>query len=79
MAALIDAGAPVDRLRDELAKLRLPGWELSVREVMKGAFRATKVDVVIDRSAHHAHRSLSDILAILERSEERRVGKECRL
>ena len=68
MASLIDAGAPVDRLRDELAKLGLPGWELSVREVMKGPFRATKVDVVIDRSAHHAHRSLSDILAILEAS-----------
>jgi uncharacterized protein (TIGR00299 family) protein len=68
MASLIDAGAPVDRLRDELAKLGLPGWELSVREVMKGPFRATKVDVVIDRAAHRAHRSLSDILAILEAS-----------
>jgi hypothetical protein len=66
MASLIDAGAPLDRLRDELAKLGLPGWELRVREVMKGAFRATKVDVVIDHSAHHAHRSLSDILAILQ-------------
>jgi uncharacterized protein (TIGR00299 family) protein len=68
MAALIDAGAPLDRLRAELARLRLSGWELSVREVMKGPFRATKVDVVIDRHAHHAHRSLSDILAILEAS-----------
>jgi hypothetical protein len=68
MAGLIDAGAPLDQLRGELAKLGLPGWELSVREVMKGAFRATKVDVVIDRSAHHAHRSLGDILAILETS-----------
>jgi uncharacterized protein (TIGR00299 family) protein len=69
MASLIDAGAPVARLREELAKLRLPGWELSVREVMRGAFRATKVDVVIDREAHHAHRSLGDILAILEASD----------
>ena len=69
MASLIDAGAPVDRLREELAKLRLPGWELSVREVMRGAFRATKVDVVIDHRARHAHRSLGDILAILEASD----------
>ena len=68
MASLIDAGAPVDRLRGELAKLGLPGWDLQVREVMKGPFRATKVDVVIDRSAHQVHRSLSDILAILEAS-----------
>jgi uncharacterized protein (TIGR00299 family) protein len=67
MASLIDAGAPVDRLRQELAKLGVPGWELQVREVMKGPFRATKVDVVIDR-ASHPHRSLGDILAILEAS-----------
>jgi uncharacterized protein (TIGR00299 family) protein len=69
MASLIDAGAPVDRLREELAKLRLPGWELGVREVMRGAFRATKVDVVIDHRTHHPHRSLGDILAILEASD----------
>jgi uncharacterized protein (TIGR00299 family) protein len=69
MASLIDAGAPVDRLREELAKLSLPGWELNVREVMKGPFRATKVDVVIDHAAHHAHRSLADILAILQASD----------
>ena len=69
MASLIDAGAPVDRLREELAKLRLPGWELGVREVMRGAFRATKVDVVIDHSAHQVHRSLGDILIILDASD----------
>jgi len=68
MAALIDAGAPVDRVREELTKLSLEGWELAMREVRKGAFRATKVDVEIDRTAHHVHRSLGDILAILEGS-----------
>jgi len=36
--------------------------------VRKGAFRATKVDVEIDHAAHHVHRSLGDILAILEGS-----------
>jgi pyridinium-3,5-bisthiocarboxylic acid mononucleotide nickel chelatase len=68
LAALIDAGAPVDRLRAELAKLGLGGWSLRVREVMKGAFRATKVDVDVDPAAHRHHRRLSDILAILEAS-----------
>jgi hypothetical protein len=68
MAALIDAGAPVDRLRGELGKLGLGGWELRVREVRKGAFRATKVDVVVDASAHRVHRSLGDILSILDAS-----------
>jgi pyridinium-3,5-bisthiocarboxylic acid mononucleotide nickel chelatase len=67
MASLLDAGVSRARLEDELGKLRLPGWRLAVREVMKGDFRATKVDVEIDREAHH-HRSLNDILEILERS-----------
>jgi len=67
IASLLDAGVSRARLEDELAKLGLPGWRLAVREVMKGDFRATKVDVEIDREAHH-HRSLSDILEILERS-----------
>src|SRR6266545_4768074 len=68
MAALIDAGAPVDRLRGELDKLGLGGWQLSVREVKKGAFRATKVDVLVDAASHRVHRSLGDILWILDAS-----------
>jgi hypothetical protein len=68
MASLLDAGVSPARLREELAKLALPGWMLVVREVMKGDFRATKVDVEIDGDAHRHHRSLRDILDILERS-----------
>ena len=69
MGALVDAGAPFERLRDTLHGLAVPGWELTRREVMKGVFRATKVDVDIDESADHPHRSLGDILHILEASE----------
>ena len=68
MASLLDAGVSLERLRVELAKLALPGWSLVARQVMKGAFRATKVDVEIDAGAHRHHRSLRDILDILERS-----------
>jgi pyridinium-3,5-bisthiocarboxylic acid mononucleotide nickel chelatase len=68
MASLVDAGVPLERLRAELAKLGLPGWTLVARQVMKGAFRATKVDVEIDANAHRHHRSLRDILDILEAS-----------
>src|SRR2546428_10249713 len=68
MAALIDAGAPLEALRRELRKLPLEGWELVAREVRKGAFRATKVDVEIDRRAHVRHRTLGDVLAIVEQS-----------
>jgi uncharacterized protein (TIGR00299 family) protein len=68
MAALVDAGVPFEAFRAELRKLALPGWDLVRREVKKGAFRATKVDVDIDRAAHQHHRSLADILSILEAS-----------
>jgi len=68
MASLVDAGVPLSALRAELGKLPLEGWTISAREVRKGAFRATKVDVEIDHHAHRHHRSLGDILDILERS-----------
>src|SRR5438477_20934 len=68
MASLVDAGVDVAALRAELARLPLQGWALTAREVRKGAFRATKVDVEVDREAHRHHRSLRDILDILERS-----------
>src|SRR5436190_9299797 len=68
VAALVDAGAPLDALRHELEKLPLEGWKLVAREVRKAGFRATKVDVDIDPRAHQHHRTLGDILASLERS-----------
>src|SRR4029434_6756080 len=68
MASLLDAGVPLAALKAGLGKLALPGWELRAREVMKGAFRATKVDVEIDKNAHQHRRSLRDILEILQNS-----------
>jgi len=68
MAALVDAGVPLAALRAEIEKLPVEGWTITAREVRKGAFRATKVDVGVDRQTHQPHRSLGDILAILERS-----------
>jgi hypothetical protein len=68
MGALVDAGVPFEAFRTELRKLALPGWDLVRREVMKGAFRGTKVDVEIDAAAHRHERSLADIHAILDAS-----------
>jgi uncharacterized protein (TIGR00299 family) protein len=68
LGALVDAGVSIDALRVELASLPLEGWSISAREVMRGAFRATKVDVAVDERHHHQHharRTLGDVLAIL--------------
>ena len=45
LGALVDAGVPFEALRGELARMPLGGYTLERREVMKGPFRATKVDV----------------------------------
>jgi pyridinium-3,5-bisthiocarboxylic acid mononucleotide nickel chelatase len=54
MGALVDAGVPFEALRAELAKLGLPGFTLERREVMKGVFRATKVNVHVHDHDHGA-------------------------
>ena len=68
LGACVDAGAPFEALRAELRKLALPGWDLRLTEVRRGAFRAAKVDVDIDGGRHHHHRNLGDIVAILRGS-----------
>ena len=83
MGALVDAGLPFEALRDELGKLRLAGYTLERREVMKGAFRATKIEVHVhdhaapadhtDAPSHgghgHPHRGLPAILGIIAGSD----------
>ena len=78
MGALVDAGAPFEALRGELAKLRLSGFTLERREVMKSAFRATKVEVHVHGEGHahderheghsHPHRNLHSILDLIASS-----------
>jgi len=68
LGALVDAGVPLAALTRELGRLSVEGFRLSAREVRKGPFRATKVDVEIDAGARHPHRTLGDILAILAAS-----------
>ena len=65
LGALLDAGVSLEALRAELRKLPLAGWELTAREVRRGAFRATKADVEIDARAHHRERSLGEVLKLL--------------
>jgi len=67
LGALVDVGVPIEGLRAELDKLGLAGWTLDAREVRRGAFRATKVDVGVARAGHE-HRGLADIVRLLESS-----------
>ncbi|HKV23804.1 MAG TPA: nickel pincer cofactor biosynthesis protein LarC [Candidatus Acidoferrum sp.] len=66
LGALVDAGCPVERLREELSALAVPGWKLSAEKVWKNGMAATYVRVETEDQAKH--RSLSAILEILEKS-----------
>jgi uncharacterized protein (TIGR00299 family) protein len=64
LGALVDAGVPFEGLDAGLSGLGVGGYRLERREVKKGDFRATKVDVRVG-GGEPPHRSLDDILAIL--------------
>jgi hypothetical protein len=68
LGALVDVGVEIEALGHELEKLRVAGWRLAAREVRRGAFRATKVDVEMQPGVRQEHRRLSEITAILEAS-----------
>jgi uncharacterized protein (TIGR00299 family) protein len=68
LGALVDAGVAVEALRAELEKLRVPGWTVRAREVKRGAFRATKIDVEVDRAVPRQQRGLREIRAMLDGS-----------
>ena len=67
LGALVDAGCPVERLRDELRGLQVAGWELTAEKVWKNGMAATHVKVKTEDQSKH--RSLVTILEILEKSQ----------
>ncbi len=68
LAALLDAGLPLETLQAGIAKLNLPEKvELRLSETHKGALRAANLEVIVPHSHHHRH--LSDIVEILENSQ----------
>jgi uncharacterized protein (TIGR00299 family) protein len=67
LGALIDAGADVRKIRDELSTLRLGGWDLEIHEVTRGSIRATRCEVVVAND--DTERSYSDVLDLLSRGD----------
>jgi uncharacterized protein (TIGR00299 family) protein len=69
LGALIDLGVSEDALRAELAKLKLPGYTISTRRVVKQNISATKFDCI--EASHpvmkhgHDHRSYTEIAGMI--------------
>ncbi|MBI4531789.1 MAG: nickel pincer cofactor biosynthesis protein LarC [Candidatus Latescibacteria bacterium] len=77
LGAIVDAGLPYERLRDELEQISLRGeFELVCRRVKRHGIAGTKVDVVLQDGGGHHHRHLDDILTIIERSGLSSTAKE---
>ena len=67
LGAVVDLGLPIEQLREELAKLALPGYRLESARVQRGGLAATKVDVIAE-TTDQPHRHLRHVLAILQGS-----------
>lgn len=68
IGALLDAGLDMGILKKELAKLKLNGYTLKSTKVKRGAIAGTKFDCITPEGRHHTHRSVKDILALIEKS-----------
>src|SRR5437867_1708683 len=68
LGALIDAGLDPGRLKDELRKLPLEGWDLAVAQESRGGLAGTHADVLVKASEPH-QRTLADVRTIVEGSE----------
>ena len=66
LAALIDAGVPVDRLFGELKKLPLGFYEFKRTRAVRGGLVGTRMDIRVPGEQPHRH--LADIQALMEKA-----------
>lgn len=66
LAAMIDAGLPLDVLRETVAALNLPGVGVEVERVNRHGLAATQVHVQVDSSAPRKHRHLHHVEKIID-------------
>ena len=74
LAALLDAGADEDRVREGLGRLALGGLDFELEETVRHGIRASRVQIVAP--GDQEHRSLSDLQALID---EARLPESARL
>ncbi|NPV78389.1 MAG: nickel pincer cofactor biosynthesis protein LarC [Anaerolineae bacterium] len=68
LAGMLDAGMPLEYLREALRGLRLPEFlDVGVQETRKGTLRAALLQFQIEEH-DHPHRNLADIVQLIESS-----------
>jgi pyridinium-3,5-bisthiocarboxylic acid mononucleotide nickel chelatase len=66
LGALLDAGLPLDTLREGLSCLPLPGYTLEAERVTDHGITGTRALVRLDAATPHEHRRLAEITALLD-------------
>ncbi len=66
LGAFVDCGVSLSRLKKELAKLKVKGFELKAAKVKRGHLAATKVEVIIKKNFRLAN--LEEIKRVLKKS-----------
>jgi pyridinium-3,5-bisthiocarboxylic acid mononucleotide nickel chelatase len=82
LGALLDLGGDTDALSEDLAGLKISGWELTTKSVKRGGLKGTLAEVEV--KASQPKRNLSDILSIICESKlpppvQKKAGKVFRL
>ncbi|MBO1005946.1 nickel pincer cofactor biosynthesis protein LarC [Pseudogracilibacillus auburnensis] len=57
VGALIDAGASVEHIEQELKKLNVSGYKIETKRVMKEGISSVKFDVILDEDSHDHEQS----------------------
>jgi uncharacterized protein (TIGR00299 family) protein len=73
LAALIDAGAALPRIRAAISSTGLTGWELTAHPLVTHGLAATRVDVHV--SDHETHRSAATLLKMAARARPAAVAE----
>jgi uncharacterized protein (TIGR00299 family) protein len=67
LGALVDAGLPLERLKEELSKLPLDGYSIGSRTAQRGVIRGTQIEVKLGRKGKGTH-SIQDFLDMVQAS-----------
>jgi uncharacterized protein (TIGR00299 family) protein len=68
IAAFLNAGLDENEFLTELSKLKLSGFEIEIKKVIRNGITATKFDVIV-KEKQKEHRHLSDIVEIIDASD----------
>jgi len=69
LGSLLDAGLPLEKLKETLAKLQLDHYDIKVKKVLKKGLGGSQALVIVNETDQNHHRHLAEIEAIISQSD----------